>query len=111
MSMITAFEFQDLIAFGVSSCQPNGRHYCFRSRTHEPDLLNQVIMCKDEFRQLIFKGRWRSKAHSILDSLSNFLADSGIIMSKNKWAPGSAEIYELISVGIPHTTAVATLDE
>ena len=55
MPVVTALEFDDLVAFRETAGKPNARHGCFRAAVYHPHFFDRRDPAADQFRHLHFE--------------------------------------------------------
>ena len=87
MAVVAAFKLDDPVPTGMSSRQPNGAHGRFRSRVHQPDLLNRRQRFADFASELGFLFRRRAEAGAAPERRSDRLDHRRMRMPENKRPP------------------------
>src|SRR3569833_2017475 len=111
MAMIAALELNDLVAFGIAPCQPDRRHHSLGARAYKAQFFDEFIVLQQLFCQLIFQSRWRTEGHAVLHYFDHLLFHFWMIVPEDKRPPGTAEIDELVAIGIPNVAAIAFGDK
>src|SRR5579871_1260235 len=105
MAVITTLEFDDAVSAGITSRQPNGAHGGFRSRTHQPHLLNRGHQLAQQFRYFQFGLGGRAESQAIPRRRLYRFNHLGMSVPKNQWTPGAHIIDIGFVIRVPHMGA------
>ena len=108
MPVVTALEFHNVLALGVSTRKTDGRHGCFGSGTYEANFLHGRKRSQHQLRQIGFGWRRSSKTRAIARSADDGVEHVRRGMPKNQRSPGPNVVDVFIFIGVPDMRSLAT---
>ena len=111
VTVIAAFELDDLVPAGEAAGEPDARHGRFGAAVHHPHLLDRGHPFADQLGHLDFEWIWNSEAdaphHRFMDRIDHYAR----CMTQNRRAPGSDVINVLVAIDVPNLCAFSALDK
>src|SRR4029450_1683548 len=111
MAMITAVEFDDLVAPRERAREADARHRCFGAAVHHAHFLDRWNPMADQFRHLHFQRIWNSEAQSACRSVADCFDHNFRGMPENRRPPTADVIDILICIYIPDPDPFSARDE
>ena len=102
MAMVTAFKFDDELAVGCASGQPNTRHRGLRTTINHPDFFDRRNPGADQAGHLDLQRVWYPETQPALGGFADRFDDDVRSMTKDRGPPGPNVIDILVSFDIPH---------
>src|SRR5947209_4686179 len=101
MSVVTAFEFHDVLALRAGAGKTDRRHRRFSPRVHETNLL-YVRECRNhKFGEISFDRSGCAKAHALAGRGGYGVYHGWKCVAKNERPPRSDVVDVFIPVGVP----------
>src|SRR4051812_46418337 len=101
MSVITAFEFHNVLAIRVRAREANRGHRCFRARADEADLLDRWHRLDDEFSKFGLKRSGSAEAGAVAGSNGDRFHHRRKRVTEDERSPRADIVDVLIGVGVP----------
>src|SRR5579872_4428601 len=111
MSVITTFEFHNVLTLGISARQPNGGHSRFCAGAYEAHFLYMRKCGKHNLSQVSLAGRRSSEAGAIAGSVHNGFDHFGGSMSENKRAPRADVVDVLVAIRVENMRTLTAHNE
>src|SRR5512138_457000 len=100
MTVITAIEFDDLVAFGISTCQPQRRHGRFGPGIDEADHLDVRHELHDLLRQIELQRTRRAIGCPLDRGCLDCSYNIGMCMARDEWSPGEDVVNVAVTIHI-----------
>ncbi len=111
MTVIAAFELDDVFAFCISARQADCGHGRFRARADEANFLHVREGGQHQFCKISFRRSRCSEAGSVARCADDGVEDIRLGMAENKRSPGSDVVDVFVFVRVPDVRTFAAHDE
>ncbi len=110
MSVIAAFELDDVFALCIAARQTNCRHGRFRARTDEANFLHVRESGNYQLGKIGFGGSGGPEAGAVAGRLDHGFDHRGLGVAEDERAPGADVVDIFVAVGVPNVRALAAHD-
>src|SRR5215831_11046752 len=111
MAVVTAIEFDNLVAFGESARETNGGHGRFGARIAHAYFLDARHERTNQLRHRDFEWIGNPKTRAVLGGVLDRLDDFRMRMAEDRRAPGSDVVNIIIAINVPNVRSFGFVDE
>ena len=111
MAVVTAGEFNDLVALGEAACEADGRHRGFRAAAAHANFFDRGHEASNELGHLDLGGIGCAEGSPVFEGGGDGGFDDRVVVAVDRWAPGADEVDEFTVVGGDERGAARSLDE